>query len=207
MVVEVKKCRRCGVVKSPTDFSREKRYRDGLHPYCKACKSANTSRWYKENQDRVRAYRAGIITKQREYQRRHRARHRARCNAAQRRSYHSGLKYTIRAWRGLHRDRWLASMRAANQRRRFRKIGNGGTYTAAEWQTLCNQYGNVCLACGAAAPLTVDHVVPLSKGGANGIENIQPLCGPCNSRKGVQTIDYRRDSDSSSRAVTEGPKE
>jgi 5-methylcytosine-specific restriction endonuclease McrA len=34
-------------------------------------------------------------------------------------------------------------------------------------------------------------VVPVSAGGANTIDNIQPLCGPCNSAKHTQTIDYR----------------
>lgn len=50
----------------------------------------------------------------------------------------------------------------------------------------------LCLACGADDDLTIDHVVPKSRGGAHGRENFQTLCRPCNSGKGVQTIDYRR---------------
>jgi 5-methylcytosine-specific restriction endonuclease McrA len=41
------------------------------------------------------------------------------------------------------------------------------------------------LCCGEAKPLTVDHVVPVSKGGSNDISNIQPLCLECNDRTEV----------------------
>ena len=43
--------------------------------------------------------------------------------------------------------------------------------------------------------LTVDHVVPLSLGGGNGIDNIQPLCQNCNSSKGKGTIRYKAEPD------------
>jgi 5-methylcytosine-specific restriction endonuclease McrA len=44
--------------------------------------------------------------------------------------------------------------------------------------------GWACQYCGARANLTVDHVVPRSKGGQSSWENIVASCGPCNRRKG-----------------------
>lgn len=70
-------------------------------------------------------------------------------------------------------------------------LKNAGTFTQAEWDALCARYGNRCLRCGSDGPLTIDHVIPLSRGGKNTIDNIQPLCHKCNSSKGAKHIDYR----------------
>ena len=52
-------------------------------------------------------------------------------------------------------------------------------------------YGYRCLSCGSTDKLHVDHVVPWSEGGPCELENLQPLCSPCNYRKGTKTIDFR----------------
>jgi len=78
-----------------------------------------------------------------------------------------------------------------SQRRRARLNGNGGTFTKEEWLNLCSTYDNKCLCCGNTLPLTIDHVIPISVGGKSDITNLQPLCRPCNSSKGVKIIDYR----------------
>jgi 5-methylcytosine-specific restriction endonuclease McrA len=75
---------------------------------------------------------------------------------------------------------------------RANKRGNGGAYTSAQWIALCDKYHNRCLRCGKKKKLTPDHVLPISKGGTSNIENIQPLCLPCNLHKGKRTTDYRR---------------
>ena len=48
-----------------------------------------------------------------------------------------------------------------------------------------------CPLCKTDVKLTADHVIPISKGGSSFIENMQPLCRSCNSRKKNKTIDYR----------------
>jgi len=46
--------------------------------------------------------------------------------------------------------------------------------------------GWACQYCGARSNLTVDHVIPKSKGGSSSWENIVASCAPCNRRKGDQ---------------------
>lgn len=67
-----------------------------------------------------------------------------------------------------------------------KRNGNGGSFTVAEWETLKAQYDWTCPHCGRYEPiikLTIDHIIPVSRGGSSNIENIQPLCQSCNSKK------------------------
>ncbi len=43
-----------------------------------------------------------------------------------------------------------------------------------------------CRQCGAEKNLTIDHIVPLAKGGTNELNNLQILCRSCNSKKGAR---------------------
>jgi len=96
----------------------------------------------------------------------------------------------VKDWGQRNPDKLLSYVHA----RRARRESNGGSYTADEWNALKAKYGHQCLCCGRKEPetrLTVDHVIPIAKGGRSSIDNIQPLCRPCNARKNVKEIDYR----------------
>ena len=56
-----------------------------------------------------------------------------------------------------------------------RKITRRAVFARDDW---------TCQYCGARSNLTVDHVVPRSKGGASSWDNIVASCAPCNRRKG-----------------------
>jgi len=45
-----------------------------------------------------------------------------------------------------------------------------------------------CISCGSTERLTVDHKIPVSKGGSNEIQNLQCLCSTCNTQKSNRII-------------------
>lgn len=88
-------------------------------------------------------------------------------------------------------EKWRKMTQKRDAQRRALEANAPGFFTQDEWEALCAKKNYCCLACGKKGKLTIDHVIPLSEGGINSIDNIQPLCKSCNSRKGAQTIDYR----------------
>ena len=58
---------------------------------------------------------------------------------------------------------------------------------------LYGEQGGYCLGCEEHFPLrnlTVDHIIPRSRGGTDHISNLQLLCGACNSVKGDRPHEY-----------------
>ena len=66
------------------------------------------------------------------------------------------------------------------------RYGESAHVSANRRAAVYERDGHRCRSCGAAEGLTIDHIVPRSRGGLNGMENLQTLCRPCNSRKGAR---------------------
>jgi 5-methylcytosine-specific restriction endonuclease McrA len=82
---------------------------------------------------------------------------------------------------------------ALNEKRYLLERNAAGSHTREQWEALKQRCRSRCVACNRPEPhiiLTEDHIVPLSRGGSNDIENIQPLCQSCNSKKRTQIINY-----------------
>jgi hypothetical protein len=68
-----------------------------------------------------------------------------------------------------------------------------GFHTLGEWELLKKQYNYKCPCCDRSEPeikLTEDHIISVFRGGGNTIENIQPLCQSCNSKKHTKCIKF-----------------
>lgn len=57
-------------------------------------------------------------------------------------------------------------------------------WTATERRVVLERCGRACVACRASSQLELDHIIPLSRGGADTPNNLQILCRSCNLRKG-----------------------
>jgi len=83
--------------------------------------------------------------------------------------------------------------RIQEQNRRGRKRNNPGfaEVTASQWRRELRRTGGKCTYCDNDAT-TVDHVIPLCKGGRHAIGNLVPACQSCNcSKSGLLLIEWR----------------
>lgn len=86
---------------------------------------------------------------------------------------------------GARRAKATRSQRLAEARRK-------ATHTKEQWDALRNLFAGHCARCGTTdLPLEKDHIMPIYKGGSDGIENIQPSCARCNASRGSEETDHR----------------
>lgn len=159
---------------------------EAIKKKCAECRIANLD-WYRQkkqawedrNREKVREIRRNAM-------RRMRQSNPEKVAAASKRWREKNSGY-LPSWRAENPE----SISVYNRNRHARVKNSVGKFSPKEWRELCAKYGHCCLRCKKRKPLTVDHVVALSKGGENNISNIQPLCGSCNSWKGARQFDFR----------------
>jgi 5-methylcytosine-specific restriction endonuclease McrA len=61
-------------------------------------------------------------------------------------------------------------------------------FTPQDWLRVQRRHDGCCVYCGKSGPLTMDHVIPLIRGGRHAIGNILPACARCNSSKNGRYI-------------------
>jgi 5-methylcytosine-specific restriction endonuclease McrA len=96
------------------------------------------------------------------------------------------------AWERSHLDK----CRLKCEKRRALKYANtplDEMLTSAEWLAILAQHDGHCAYCGKKTErLTLDHVIPLSKGGKHSKDNVMPACLHCNVTKGTRILEAGR---------------
>ena len=59
---------------------------------------------------------------------------------------------------------------------------------ASKLTMLKNIYGDLCIYCAKNIATTVDHIIPVSRCGANILQNLLPSCKKCNQEKKDSSI-------------------
>lgn len=188
-----KTCVSCKEVKPITDFYKDARGKDGYYARCKACHAEAVERWQTNNSEKFKEA-------NKKWKKMHKKK-RAKESKQWARDHPEYRREVGEKWRAENPDygkNWRKNnpnkIRNYAQIRRARITGNGGNLTVQEWDAILEFYGHKCLCCGRGdVKLTIDHVIPIFYGGKHSADNVQPLCGPCNSRKKDKHIDYRKE--------------
>ncbi len=73
----------------------------------------------------------------------------------------------------------------------LKKLRSSGELPLPEWIKLCELQDYKCVWCEKQFPLmqlSVDHIIPITRGGTHDRNNLQAMCFPCNRRKGNRFI-------------------
>ncbi len=90
-----------------------------------------------------------------------------------------------------HIGETLAQKNAKLRRDRLAAAREKASHTSAEWQDLVRRFSFRCVRCGCLhSKLQKDHIIPIYQGGSDGIDNLQPLCQPCNGAKGPDAFNW-----------------
>ena len=142
---------------------------------CVECTVKHRDAWYWNNRDRARAKNKDWHANNRPAKR--------KINAKYRANHPETVRAAIKAHHQANPELY-ATYRAARRARQRAAPGDG--FSAEDVKRISEAQRWRCAACGQKARLTVDHIVPLAKGGPNDPSNLQMFCKPCNSSKGAK---------------------
>lgn len=196
---ESKVCTKCGVRKGLGEFPKHKLCLDGHAGDCKKCNKKYKREYHKAHKGEANrkaceyygANKVEALRKQREFREKHPLEMRKLDQKYSRKYYKNHKKEHAerqRAYRATGKG-WLAMKRGVHKRRAKAK-NRKATLTADQWQKTIAAQRKRCNVCGKlfsqnSIP-TIDHIIPLSKGGGLTFENVQALCQSCNSSKNAK---------------------
>ncbi len=164
----LKYCTSCKRDKPREEFYKSNTSIDGKKSHCAECLKERTRLYYKKNQEERKNY--------------------------SRKYYQAHLEeYT--SYNKEYRQKELEYFREHARYRRALEVGARGNYTKVQWEARINFFGRRCFNCGCnwdtlvPNDQTVEHMIPLSRGGSNWPSNLRPACRSCNSKK--RTKDWR----------------
>jgi 5-methylcytosine-specific restriction endonuclease McrA len=198
-----KTCSKCSQTKLINLFSNKKTGKYGVSAICKTCDAIQGKKWRENNPDRKkqsdRNWQINNKSKKRESQRRWEQKN-AEKEKMRKRLYYLENKDEFRKknkiWSKNNREkenakkkRWRENnperVRIEYSKRRS-LLAKNGTYLVTQ-KDLKKLNKNLCFYCKKTdVKLTLDHIIPVVKGGRHSIGNLVFACQSCNSSKGAK---------------------
>ena len=186
-----KTCSRCGEDMPVSDYHKMKKAADGLHCWCKSC--VKTYMRDRSASKPMKVYFrtcpvCGVLYTTNSSQR-------AYCSAQCRKVVNQHQSMLAKRGRDRTRDKeyqkqWVQAnrdkVRAQGHRRRARSKAASVFHITDK--DIARIYSQPCWKCGAKADQTLDHRIPLARGGTHGVGNFLTLCFSCNSSKGARLL-------------------
>lgn len=155
----MKVCKKCGVNKTFEEFYKHKLTSDGRRGECKACVKLHNTNYHVANKIE---------------------------NNRRNKAYYYKNKEDALARVKKYRQEKPASSRNYGMKRRA-LMRNSGMFLVST-KEIEKLYTQPCIYCGSKENITIDHVIPLTRGGMHSIGNLAPACSHCNSSKNNRTV-------------------
>lgn len=186
----MKTCNKCGNTLTLNDFYKHKHSKSGYGSNCKECIKARSLKWKAENHERHLASVKDWAERNPEKVSEYRATRRERGGAdlvEYHRAYYEANREKLlersKQWQANNRDQHHANLMARKTRKKnafVERVRRDVLAKRDDWK---------CGICGdevTRADWTVDHVIPLAKGGEHSYANTQIAHRICNIRKGTK---------------------
>jgi 5-methylcytosine-specific restriction endonuclease McrA len=199
--MNTKTCTKCQTEKSVDLFYKD---RDRYTSACKQCRLTQQKQYYIDNKATVKvkraAYQKAHRPEQYEHLKKWRKNNIEKNREAGRRQYAENIEHrraVKNAWREANVEKIKSIQRkyalnnpektAEKQQIRKVKMRSNGVYKVSK-KELIKLYSSPCIACGTTERVTIDHIIPIARGGIHGIGNLQSMCLKCNASKNNRTM-------------------
>lgn len=176
----MKVCSGCGVEKPDSEYAWANKQLGYKNPKCKTCRRTANQIWYQANREQQ-----NDKSKQAYYTNRE-------TRLAQCREWNKAHKEqraaNMREWRKVNPDK----VRASNHKQRVARR-SGCTAEDIEYVKMTQTFGGELKCFYCASNITnnqyhLDHIIPLSRGGKNLVDNVCISCPICNMSKGSKLL-------------------
>lgn len=196
--MDKKTCTRCDKEKGIAKFREARGYKGGRTTWCVDCERA----WHKENKPKTRQVTIThqiciICNEDLDADKFSKAKTRVtgldnRCKncyklQTRKRRENTKVKERDRKLSLIYHKKNPHIRKKSKANRRAREKNCKGHFTKEQLLARFAYYGNKCIYCHTAKNITLEHLIPLSRGGTNWASNLAPSCLSCNISKSTKT--------------------